>query len=104
MVLTETLLPQTQFPSGYTVTVHECTKSNIVYGFQVNNTTPDILACKGRIQPPGCYTIEIAFPDFYNANFDYPFISLICSGMLLLLNVALLIGRSRKSLPVPAQH
>ncbi|SDG89883.1 Transcriptional regulatory protein, C terminal [Dyadobacter soli] len=65
MVLSQGLLPKTQFPSGYTVTVHDCAKSGIVYGFQVNNTSPDILACSGRSQPSGCYTIEFAFPDFY---------------------------------------
>ncbi len=65
IVLSQDLLPMTQFPSGYTVTVHDCMKDGIVYGFQVNNTSPDILACSGRSQPPGCYTIEFAFPDFY---------------------------------------
>nr|WP_295933289.1 winged helix-turn-helix domain-containing protein [uncultured Dyadobacter sp.] len=65
VVLSQGLLPKTQFPSGYTVTVHDCKKGGIVYGFQVNNTSPDILACSGRSQPSGCYTIEFAFPDFY---------------------------------------
>jgi hypothetical protein len=65
MVLSQGLLPKTAFPSGYTVTVHDCMKGSIVYGFQVNNNSPDILACSGRSQPPGCYTIEFAFPDFY---------------------------------------
>jgi hypothetical protein len=65
MVLSQGLLPKTQFPSGYTVTVHDCMKGGIVYGFQLNNTSPDILACGGRSQPPDCYTIEFAFPDFY---------------------------------------
>ncbi len=65
MVLSRGLLPKAQFPSGYTVTVHECKKAGIVYGFQVNNTSPDILACNGRSQPSGCYSIEFAFPDFF---------------------------------------
>jgi hypothetical protein len=65
MALSQRLLPKKQFPSGYTVTVHDCMKGNIVYGFQVNNTSPDLLACAGRSQPSGCYTIEFAFPDFY---------------------------------------
>jgi len=78
MMLSQVLLPKTQFPSGYTVTVHDCSKADIVYGFQVNNTSPDILACKGRSEPPGCYTIEFAFPDFYpnveqkKADIDHP--------------------------------
>jgi hypothetical protein len=65
MVLSQRLLPKTQFASGYTVTVHECMKTDIVYGFQVSNTSPDILACRGRSEPPGCYIIEFYFPDFY---------------------------------------
>ena len=65
MVLSQGLLPKTQFPSGYAVTVHDCMKGSIIYGFQINNTSPDILACSGRSQPKGCYTIEFAFPDFY---------------------------------------
>lgn len=64
LVLSKGLLPKTQFPSGYTVKVHDCTKGGIVYGFQINNTSPDILACSGRGQPAGCYTIEFAFPNF----------------------------------------
>jgi hypothetical protein len=66
-VLSQGLLPKKQFPSGYTVTVHDGMKGGIVYGFQVSNTSPDILACSGRSQPPGCYTIEFAFPDFYES-------------------------------------
>lgn len=186
LMLTQGLLPRTQFPSGYTVTVHECITASIVYGFLINNTSPDIVGCRGRRQPSGCYTIEIAFPDLYETveqkktdigllteelksvkadprevnpipipigseelnsvkvdpkeanlileelkslkvnpreanpipipigseefkttTFDYPFISLVCSGMLALLSVALLIGRFGKSLvrvPVQNQH
>ncbi|HEX6429950.1 MAG TPA: winged helix-turn-helix domain-containing protein [Niastella sp.] len=65
IVLSRGLLPKKQFPSGYTITVHDCMKGDIVYGFQVNNTSPDILACRHRSQPPGCYTIEFTFPNFY---------------------------------------
>jgi len=65
MMLTQAMFPKTEFPSGYTVTVHECQSASIVYGFQINNTSPDIMACLGRRQPSGCYTIEIAFPDLF---------------------------------------
>lgn len=65
IALTRDLLPKSEFPSGYTVTVHDCTKRDIVYGFQLNNNSPDNLACSGRSQPAGCYTIEFAFADFY---------------------------------------
>ncbi len=62
--LSRQLLPKAQFPSGYTVTVHDCKKNAIVYGFAFNNNTKDILACSGRNQPKGCYTIEFTFADF----------------------------------------
>ncbi len=65
MALSLRLFPKTQFPSGYTVTVHDCLKAAIVYGFQISNVSRDILACTGRSEPRGCYTIEFSFPDFY---------------------------------------
>jgi hypothetical protein len=65
MLMAHALLPKAQFPSGYIVTVHDCITGSIVYGFQINNISPDNLACKGRSEPAGCYTIEIAFPDLY---------------------------------------
>jgi hypothetical protein len=97
MVLTQRLLPKTRFPSGYTLTVHECRKASIIYGFQVNKTSPDILACSGRSQPAGCYTIEIAFPDLYKTSHEYPLIGLIVTCILVLLSTALLIGRFEKN-------
>jgi hypothetical protein len=65
MVLTQALFPKTQFRSSYTVTVHHCMTSIIVYGFQINIASPDMLPCRGRRQPFGCYTIEFAFHDLY---------------------------------------
>jgi len=65
MAMAQDLLPETQFPSGYTVTVHDCLTDGIVYGFQFKNDSPDLLPCRGRHQPPGCYSIEFDFPDFY---------------------------------------
>jgi len=65
IALSQDLLPKTLFPTGYTVTVNECMKASIVYGFQINANSPDILACRGRHQPAGCYKIEFAFPEFY---------------------------------------
>lgn len=170
MALSQSVLPKKLFPSGYTVTVHDCMKGGIVYGFQVNNTSPDMLACSGRNQPSGCYTIEFTFPDLYekvkqkNADtdqrtesvevhprvinpkleesnaatseydpdqqtkkpksvkadpkkvnsvldelrtttFDYPFINVVYSGILVLLGASFLIGHFRKSIkPVSGQN
>lgn len=114
MVLSQGLLPKTQFPSGYIVTVHDCIKGDVVYGFQINNTSPDILACSRRSQPPGCFTIEFTFPDFYvniekpsafKTTFsDYLLSKVVYGGILVLLCVALLFGRVGKIVkPAPVE-
>jgi hypothetical protein len=110
-VLSQGLLPKAQFPSGYTITVHDCIKGNIDYGFQINNTFPDILACGGRRQPAGCYTIEFTFPDFYvnlkkkkadTTASDYSLNTVAYGGILVLLCIALLLGRfGKKVKPAP---
>lgn len=104
MALSQRLLPKTKFPAGYTVTVQDCKLPDIIYGFQINNNTPDILACNGRREPPGCYIIEFAFEDFYKAPANYAVISLVCSsGILLFTTVALLLGRYGKNSPMLVQ-
>jgi DNA-binding winged helix-turn-helix (wHTH) protein len=112
MALTQRLLTEEQFPSGYTVTVHNCNTNSpdsyledeILYGFQINYTKPNILACKGRSQPKGCYIIEFAFKDFYETPINYPFIG-IAGSMLVLSTLALLIGRFGKhAVALPLQN
>jgi hypothetical protein len=68
MELAQSLLPETRFDSGYTVTVHDCMKTAIVYGFQLNKNSPDILPCRGRREPAGCYVIEFSFPGFHESE------------------------------------
>jgi hypothetical protein len=65
IALAQEMFPKSQYPSGYTVTVLDCMSQMIIYGFQVRNTSPDLMACQGRSEPAGCYTIEFNFPDFY---------------------------------------
>lgn len=104
MSLSQTLLPKDKFPAGYTVTVHECKNADIVYGFQINTKTPDILACQGRRERAGCYSIEIFFPDIYEASSDYPVGGLVGTA-LLLFSVTLLIGRlSNHRIGTPLDH
>jgi DNA-binding response OmpR family regulator len=79
--------------SRYTVTVHECHRSAIVYGFEINPPANNIEACHGRSQPKACYNIEVAFADFTDtANPNTP-IALMLGGVLSILAVVL-IGRS----------
>jgi hypothetical protein len=61
----------------YTVTVQQCNIPGIVYGFEINPPDNSIKPCRGRVQPKGCYNIEIAFADFPD-----PAVSSIPTGLL----------------------
>jgi len=118
IALSQALLPKSQFPSGYTLTVHEWMKPDIAYGFQVNHFTLNNHACRGRSEPRGCYTIEITVHDLYKGmeaeantapgesnteNFQggmlltsgadkpQPLIYLVLSGLLVVLGMAILL-------------
>jgi len=92
--------------SRYTVTVHECRRPAIVYGFEINPPDNSIKPCRGRIQPKACYNIEIAFADFPEPAVLNSQIAMIISGMLSVLAVVL-ISRNlgfKKSKPLGEQH
>jgi hypothetical protein len=99
MVLSQRLLPKEQFPSGYTVTVHTCIltshQQEILFGFQINSSTPSILPCSGRREPRGCYIIEFAFTNFYGTLINYSHLG-IAGSMLALSTLVLIIGRIGK--------
>jgi hypothetical protein len=95
VALTRRFLAKTDL-SDYTVTVYECFKPEIVYGFQIGSSTSSIEPCIGRSQPKGCYTIEIAFATLNNSSIDYG-LALIIGGSLFLFSVALIVNRFGKT-------
>ncbi len=97
-------LPVTSFPSGYTLTVHDSKKSDIVYGFQVNNASRGNVPCLGRTEPFGRYHIEIAFPKLYEnlqpkeTDDQGSMMSVLFTGMVVLVGATFLIGHLGKIL------
>jgi len=92
--------------SRYTVTVHECDRPVIVYGFEINPPGNNIVGCRGRTQPKACYNIEIAFADFPDPTVLNPQIGMMISGFLSMLAVVLIgwnLG-SKKSKPLVKQN
>jgi hypothetical protein len=59
-----TRLIAAQLPLNYTVNVFDCTKNQIIYGYQRTVVDEEIIPCMGRTQARGCYTIQIAFTDW----------------------------------------
>lgn len=100
VALTQRLLEKTHL-TNYTVTVYECLKTDIVYGFQISPPANITEACRGRRQPKACHKIEIAFADFNNATNDYTSSNMILSGFLLVVSV-LIYKRFEKKTTVPA--
>ena len=57
-------LAQHHLPADYVVEVAESSSQDVVYGFAIGPDQADIIPCKGRVQPRGDYTVQIAFADF----------------------------------------
>nr|WKN36561.1 helix-turn-helix domain-containing protein [Tunicatimonas sp. TK19036] len=61
--IVRTQLDRYNLSADYLVQVLECTSQQVVYGFAIGPEQADIVPCNGRVQPQGCYTIQIAFTD-----------------------------------------
>lgn len=48
-------------PTEYIVSVLNCYKNEIIFGYEVSAKTDNILPCLGRNQPEACYIIQIEF-------------------------------------------
>jgi len=55
-------------PVNYIVNVFDCTSNEIVYGFEIRPDHKEIVPCLGRVQPKGCYTIQITFVEFQSSQ------------------------------------
>jgi len=59
---TRRLLAKDPLARDYVVNVLNCGNSSVAYGYAIsNNKKDDIVACRGRVQPKGCYMINIKF-------------------------------------------
>ena len=59
---TQRLLAKDPLTSDYVVNVLNCANSSVAYGYAIsNNKKDDIVACRGRVQPKGCYIVNIKF-------------------------------------------
>lgn len=59
---TRRFLAQDPLASDYVVNVRHCGNSSVTYGYAISqNKKDDIVSCLGRVQPSGCYLINIKF-------------------------------------------
>jgi hypothetical protein len=59
---TRRLLAKDPLASDYVVNVLNCSNSSVAYGYAISNRKrDDIVACRRRVQPKGCYIVNIKF-------------------------------------------
>lgn len=59
---TRRLLAKDPLARDYVVNVLNCGNSSVAYGYAIsNNKRDDIVAYRGRVQPKGCYMVNIKF-------------------------------------------
>ena len=54
-------LAEHHLPADYVVQVVESSSQDVVYGFAIGTDQANVIPCKGRVQPRGHYTVQIAF-------------------------------------------
>ena len=56
------------FKSPYVVNMIDCANDEVIYGYEMGKLKRDIVPCKGRMQPHGCYILQIALLDEEQSN------------------------------------
>lgn len=70
-----------EIASKYLVEVENCTKNEVVYSYEKNIDTDDLVACRMRKQPKSCYIIYITIINKGNPSFLQPEESSISTSM-----------------------
>ena len=97
---TRRLLAKDPLASDYVVNVLNCGNSSVAYGYAISkNKKDDIVACRGRVQPKGCYMVNIKFKPTgittaKNGYFLSALLLLAFAGFILLRS-----GKPRSALP-----
>lgn len=60
--ITDRLLAKNPLLNDYVVSVLNCDNKSVAYGYAISENKKDnIITCRGRVQPKGCYMVNIKF-------------------------------------------
>ena len=114
--LVDSVVEKSQIAGSYRVEVESCLKKQVVYSYEMGNSQKlDLVACRGRIQPKGCYTLFFTILDFDNhwpvqgnlsiepsesahnvqKRLDYSAMAIVTLSVLLLAGVSVYFTRKR---------
>jgi hypothetical protein len=64
VALVDTVLKKSQIAESYLVEVENCLTTQVVYSYEIKTSyKSDLVPCRGRIQPKGCYTLFFTILD-----------------------------------------
>lgn len=87
-------LAKNNLAHNYIVNVLDCSGKNVVYGYAMySNVKDNIVPCRGRKQPKGCYVIDIKFQ---NKQLITPKNGILLGSIPLMAFIGLLLFRSKK--------
>lgn len=80
-------LTANDLPLDYMVNVLDCSNKEVVYGFEIIPAKRDVVPCLGRVQPRGCYSVQITFYDLNSPSsaslyYYLPFVALAGIGLI----------------------
>ncbi len=62
--LVDSVLKKSQVAESYLVEIEDCLTTQVVYSYEIKTSYKlDLVPCKGRIQPKGCYTLYFTLLD-----------------------------------------
>jgi len=81
-------IKNTSLPAYYRIEILQCNTSEVAYSYEMKaNKNSNIIACRGRLLPKNCYTIEVAFIIEQQEAFDKSW--LLIAFLLLVLIIGL---------------
>lgn len=82
------IMGRNNFKSPYVVNMIDCANNEIIYGFHMGKGKSGIVPCLGRMQPHGCYILEIALLEYDQAGGGLiPSLGILAAGTLLVLGL-----------------
>jgi hypothetical protein len=95
--IVQSSLAARNIPLQYTVSVRDCKTDQMIYGYEMILLKPKEIACLGRVQPVGCYRVQIIFlkSDEGVSTTHYA----MAAGIVLLALVGFVFGMKKKEIP-----
>jgi DNA-binding winged helix-turn-helix (wHTH) protein len=85
------------FKLPYVVHMIDCADGEVIYAYQIGAEKQDIVPCLGRMQPHGCYILQVELIEYEQASSGLmPSLGILAAGALLVLGLIFLNPQKEK--------